>query len=93
MTRIHRIICCIKQFGIVILNDIAVFSMEEIVAISKAYSGFELSPYVIRKGTYKNDNKIHYAPRFGFIQFQRGGQRQHPTQLQFNLKAGYFRKI
>lgn len=73
--------------------DIAVFSMEEIVAISKAYSGFELSPYVIRKGTYKNDNKIHYAPRFGFIQFQRGGQRQHPTQLQFNLKAGYFRKI
>jgi len=67
--------------------------MNEIVELSHTYSGFILSEYVIRKGTYKNDNNTHLAPRFGFIQFQRGGQKQHPTQLQFNLKAGYFRHI
>jgi hypothetical protein len=72
---------------------VALFSIDEIVALSHEHSGFILSPYVIRKGTYKNDNSTHYAPRFGFIQFQRGGQKQHPTQLQFNLKAGYFNLI
>tara|TARA_R100000808_G_scaffold23266_1_gene51440 strand:- start:49 stop:249 length:201 start_codon:yes stop_codon:yes gene_type:complete len=35
---------------------------------------------------------FHEAPRFGIIQMQRGGQKQHPTQLQFNLEAGYFYK-
>lgn len=34
--------------------------------------------------------KKHKAPKFGVVQMQRGGQKQHPTQLQFNLKAGYF---
>jgi len=72
--------------------ETAIFSMEEIVACSHAHSGFILSTYKVRKGSYKNDIE-HLAPRFGFIQFQRGGQRQHPTQLQFNLKAGYFRHI
>ena len=33
------------------------------------------------------------APRFGIVQMQRGGQAQHPEQLQFNLQAGYFYKI
>lgn len=73
--------------------ETAIFSMNEIVALSKKHSQFVLSGYKIRKGTYKNDPHIHLAPRFGFIQFQRGGQKQHPTQLQFNLKAGYFRHI
>jgi hypothetical protein len=73
--------------------EIALFSMKEIVSLSKQHSGFILSSYKIRKGTYKNDTSTHLAPRFGFIQFQRGGQKQHPTQLQFNLKAGYFRHI
>ncbi|MCD8055973.1 MAG: hypothetical protein LUE25_04565 [Clostridiales bacterium] len=73
--------------------ETAIFTMDEIATISHQYSGFVLSKYVIRKGTYKNDNNVHFAPRFGFIQFQRGGQKQHPTQLQFNLKAGYFRHI
>ncbi len=36
---------------------------------------------------------VHQAPRFGVIQMQRGGQKQHPEQLQFNLEASYFRKI
>ena len=66
--------------------------MEEIVAISKAYSGFELTPYVIRKGTYKNDNKIHYAPRFGFINFREVPKTASDT-IAIQLKAGYFRKI
>ena len=73
--------------------EVAIFTMNEIVELSHTHSGFILSKYVIRKGTYKNDNNTHLAPRFGFIQFQRGGQKQHPTQLQFNLKAGYFRHI
>lgn len=72
---------------------LAIFSMDEIVRCSNEYSSFMLSEYVIRKGKYKNDNNVHKAPRFGFIQFQRGGQRQHPTQLQFNLKAGYFKSV
>ena len=70
--------------------EIAVFSMNEIVKLSNLHSRFVLSEYYIHKGTYKNDKKPHLAPRFGFIQFQRGGQKQHPTQLQFNLKSGYF---
>ena len=71
----------------------AIFTIEEIIVESAKYCGFVLVPYQIKKGTYKNDNATHYAPRFGFIQFQRGGQKQHPTQLQFNLKAGYFNHI
>lgn len=72
---------------------LALFSIDEIVSLSHHYAGFILCPYVIRKGTYKADNSTHYAPRFGYIQFQRGGQKQHPTQLQFNLKAGYFNHL
>lgn len=73
--------------------QVAMFTMDEIVALSRKHSQYVLSPYVIRKGTYKSDTATHYAPRFGFIQFQRGGQKQHPTQLQFNLKAGYFNHL
>lgn len=72
---------------------IALFSIDEIVKLSELHSAFTLQPYVIRKGTYKHDHSTHLAPRFGFIQFQRGGQKQHPTQLQFNLKAGYFNTL
>ena len=73
--------------------ETAIFSIREIVALSRNYGGYVLSEYRIRKGSHKNDKSAHFAPRFGFIQFQRGGQKQHPTQLQFNLKAGYFRHI
>lgn len=72
---------------------VALFSMDEVISYSKQYSGYVLSTYKIKKGTYKHDNAIHSAPRFGYIQFQRGGQKQHPTQLQFNLKAGYFNHL
>jgi hypothetical protein len=67
--------------------------MSEIVFLSREHAKYIQVPYTIRKGTYKNDPATHYAPRFGFIQFQRGGQKQHPTQLQFNLKAGYFNHL
>ena len=72
---------------------IALFSMDEIISFSTQYSGYVLSKYTIKKGAYRHDKSIHSAPRFGYIQFQRGGQKQHPTQLQFNLKAGYFNHL
>lgn len=73
--------------------ETALFTIKELVSLSRQYSGFSLKPYTIKKGRFKGDPTTHYAPRFGFIQFQRGGQKQHPTQLQFNLQAGYFYKI
>lgn len=73
--------------------SVALFTMDEIVSLSHKYSGYTQVPYQIRKGSNKNDKATHFAPRFGFIQFQRGGQKQHPTQLQFNLKAGYFKLL
>lgn len=70
-------------------EEVAIFSMTEIANKSKNFKGFYVTDYSIRKGKHK-DGKTHQAPKFGFIQFQRAGQKQHPTQLQFNLKAGYF---
>ena len=70
--------------------ETAIFSTNEIIQLSKMHSGFALSEYRIYKGTYKNKDIVHMAPRFGFIQFQRSGQKVHPTQLQFNLKSRYF---
>ena len=75
-------------------QEYAIYSINELVRLSKNYRGFEKKLYSVRKGQYKDPKGVqHEAPRFGIIQMQRGGQRQHPTQLQFNLKAGYFYKI
>lgn len=71
---------------------LALYSIGEFVMYSCRFSGFATKPYRIRKGRFKADPATHFAPRFGFVQFQRGGQKQHPTQLQFNLQAGYFNK-
>lgn len=72
-------------------QEVAVMSMNEFLAYSKAYGGFSCDKYRVKKGRYKEPADIeHLAPRFGVIQMQRGGQKQHPTQLQFNLKSGYF---
>jgi hypothetical protein len=73
--------------------EVAIFSIDELVDLSSKYRGFETSQYLIRKGRFKGDPSTHLAPRFGYIQFQRGGQKQHPTQLQFNLQSGYFYKL
>ena len=75
-------------------TEIAVYSINELVALSRAYRGFETKPYSVKKGSYKDPKGVtHLAPRFGIIQMQRGGQKQHPEQLQFNLESGYFYKI
>ena len=72
-------------------QEIAVFTMDEFIKLSKKFSPFTYSYYRVKKGSHKEPKGIlHQAPRFGVIQMQRGGQKQHPTQLQFNLKAGYF---
>ena len=75
-------------------TEVAIYSVNELVALSRAYQGFTTKPYSVRKGSYKDPAGVtHIAPRFGVIQMQRGGQQQHPEQLQFNLEAGYFYKI
>ncbi len=73
------------------IQETAIFSMDEFLALSKKFGGFSCDEYYVKKGRYKESKDTrHKAPRFGVIQMQRGGQKQHPTQLQFNLKAGYF---
>lgn len=75
-------------------TEVAIYSVEEILALSKNHKGFYTKPYSVRKGSFRDPVGVqHLAPRFGIIQMQRGGQKQHPTQLQFNLEAGYFYKI
>lgn len=72
-------------------QEIAIFTIDQFIDLSKRFSSFTYSSYRVKKGRYKEpESIIHQAPRFGVIQMQRGGQKQHPTQLQFNLKAGYF---
>jgi hypothetical protein len=73
--------------------EVAIFSIDGFIRLSREYAGFHTRPYRIKKGSHKDPPDVeHLAPRFGVVQFQRGGQKQHPTQLQFNLKAGYFYK-
>lgn len=75
-------------------TEVAIYSIEELIKLSKDYKGFHFKPYSVRKGKFRDvEGVTHLAPRFGIIQMQRGGQKQHPTQLQFNLEAGYFYKI
>ena len=75
-------------------TEVAMYSIEELIALSRSYQGFATRAYAVRKGSHKDPpGVVHLAPRFGIIQMQRGGQAQHPEQLQFNLEAGYFYKI
>lgn len=75
-------------------TEVAVYSVEELVRLSRQYQGFGTKAYSVRKGSHKDPPGVsHLAPRFGIIQMQRGGQKQHPEQLQFNLEAGYFYKL
>lgn len=75
-------------------SENAIYNIDELILKSINYKKFYKKTYRVKKGSYKEDeNIIHEAPRFGIIQMQRGGQKQHPTQLQFNLEAGYFYKI
>ena len=75
-------------------EEIAVFTMDQFIELSHKYSPFTYNLYRVKKGSHKEPEGIsHQAPRFGVVQMQRGGQKQHPTQLQFNLKAGYFYEL
>jgi len=65
--------------------ELYISTVNGLVNSSLQNSSFDTRPYTTKGAS-------HLAPRFGFIQFQRGGQKQHPTQLQFNLQAGYFFK-
>ncbi len=75
-------------------QEFALYSVEQLINLSKQYRGFTKRLYSVKKGSHRDPPGVeHEAPRFGIVQMQRGGQRQHPTQLQFNLEAGYFYKI
>ncbi len=75
-------------------TEVAIYSIDQIVMLSRQYQGFSKKNYSVRKGSFKDPmGTYHAAPRFGIIQMQRGGQQQHPEQLQFNLEAGYFYKL
>jgi hypothetical protein len=75
-------------------TEIAIYAIDELIELSREYQGYCTRPYSVKKGSYKDPIGVtHLAPRFGIIQMQRGGQAQHPEQLQFNLEAGYFYKI
>lgn len=75
-------------------TEMAIYTVDELIRHSSKYGGFSLKPYSVRKGSHKDPIGVkHQAPRFGVVQMQRGGQAQHPDQLQFNLEAGYFYKI
>lgn len=75
-------------------TEVAIYSIDELITLSREHKGFSTKQYSVKKGSQKDPEGIsHLAPRFGIIQMQRGGQKQHPEQLQFNLEAGYFYKI
>jgi hypothetical protein len=75
-------------------TEVAIYSVEELIKLSRQYNGFLAKEYAVRKGSHRDPpGYSHLAPRFGIVQMQRGGQAQHPEQLQFNLEAGYFYKI
>lgn len=75
-------------------QEYALYTIDELVTLSRTYGGFSKNLYSVRKGRHRDPPGVsHEAPRFGIVQMQRGGQAQHPTQLQFNLQAGYFYKI
>ncbi len=75
-------------------TEVAIYSIDELLALSHNYQSFATKAYSVRKGSHRDPAGVtHLAPRFGIIQMQRGGQQQHPEQLQFNLEAGYFYKL
>lgn len=75
-------------------QEFALYSVNQLIELSRRYQGFTKKLYSVNKGSHKDPPGVqHEAPRFGIVQMQRGGQKQHPTQLQFNLEAGYFYKI
>lgn len=72
--------------------EVAIMSMNEIAEYSRWYDSFGIKQQPIYKGRYKGiDLAIHKYPHFGFIQFQPIGNKQNFSELQFNLKAKYYK--
>ena len=73
------------------IPEVAIYTIDVLIQKSRAYNLFSTEPYRVNKGSFKDpQGVVHLAPRFGIFQMQRAGNKQHPTQLQFNLKSGYF---
>lgn len=76
------------------MTEVAIYSIDDLIRLSSQYQGFATRAYSVHKGSYKDPPGVqHLAPRFGIVQMQRAASKQHPTQLQFNLEAGYFYKL
>lgn len=74
-------------------EEVALFTMTDLIRLSRKHASFHTRPYSVRKGNHKDPAGVrHLAPRFGIVQFQRFGNVQNATELQFNLKARYYRK-
>ena len=74
-------------------EEFAVYSIEELINKSRNYASFfkTLKTEVSKSKSYNVPKGVkHECPKFGIVQFQRFGNKQNATQLQFNLKAGYF---
>lgn len=77
-------------------DEFATYSISELVSKSRNYAGFfkTLKTEVSKSKSYNVPIGVqHECPKFGIVQMQRFGNKQNPTQLQFNLKAGYFYDI
>lgn len=75
-------------------TEVAILQIDQRVQRSGSYQGFATRPYSVHKCSFKDPPGVaHLAPRFGIVQMQRGGQRQQPEQLRFNLEAGYFYRL
>ena len=71
---------------------VAVMSMDEFASYSRAFDGFGLKGKMVQKGKYKGiDLAEHQYPHFGYMQFQPIGNKQNFSELQFNLKASYYK--
>ncbi len=75
-------------------TEVAIYTVDELIRLSRRYQRFATRSYRVTKGSHRDPPDVnHMAPRFGVIQMQRGGQKQHPMQLQFNLEAAYFNHL
>jgi hypothetical protein len=77
-------------------EEFAVYSIDELVTKSREHAGFvkTLKTEVSKSKSYDVPIGVkHECPKFGIVQMQRFGNKQNPTQLQFNLQAGYFYNI
>lgn len=77
-------------------QEYAIYSIEELIKKSLEYAPFfkTLKTEVSKSKSYDVPEDVtHECPKFGIVQMQRFGNKQNATQLQFNLKAGYFYDI